>query len=84
MKVRHQEEKHKNHPFGITSSTLKIIAMVTMIIDHFGLAIYTALPDYSEEVYKVFRLIGRTSFPIFCFLLVEGFRHTRNDCYYLH
>lgn len=71
--------KNKESSFqGFSSSTLKIIAMVTMVIDHFGLAIYTAIPNYSNEVYQVCRMIGRISFPIFCFLLVEGFRHTRN------
>ena len=62
---------------GIFSgSTLKIIAVVTMLIDHIASRIL-----YAEEyavLYKIMRYTGRISFPIFCFLLVEGFFHTRN------
>ena len=72
----------------LNGSTLKIIAMVTMLIDHIGAAILLYLPTYGYisaagygnwySVYTVFRGIGRTAFPIFCFLLVEGFFHTKN------
>lgn len=83
---------------GITGSTLKIIAMITMFIDHMGASILengimqkvagesvvsadvAALHAYNawKMVDILFRSIGRLSFPIFCFLLVEGFLHTRD------
>lgn len=47
---------------------LKIIALTTMIIDHYG-AIF-------QGNIMVFRMIGRIAFPIYCFLLVEGYFHT--------
>ena len=55
---------------GINSFQLKWIAVITMIIDHTGAVLF---PDD-----MVFRYIGRIAFPIFCFLLVEGFFHTRD------
>ena len=54
----------------LNSFQLKSIAIITMLIDHTGAIIF---PEYI-----IFRLIGRISFPIFCFLLVEGFYHTGN------
>lgn len=75
-------KKIKSLPQGISSTMLKLIAIITMLIDHFGLVIYTASPSYTKELYDIFRLIGRVSFPIFCFLLVEGFRHTKNEWHY--
>ena len=41
-----------------------------MLIDHIGLALF---PDE-----LIWRYIGRISFPIFAFLIVEGFVHTSN------
>lgn len=57
----------------ITGSALKLIALITMLLDHIG-----AVLVVSPQPYYALRLIGRIAFPIFCFLLVEGFLHTRN------
>jgi hypothetical protein len=46
---------------------LKLIALVTMAIDHIGF-------NYSSD--SVMRVIGRISLPIFCYLLVQGYLHT--------
>ena len=82
---------------GLPGSTLKLIAIVTMFIDHVGAAIVARIllqyradipvvtairgvMDYHTlyVVYMTLRMIGRIAFPIFCFLLVEGFMHTRD------
>ena len=52
----------------MSGQSLKLIAMVTMLIDHIGLALFP------EQL--MWRYIGRISFPIFAFLIVEGFVHT--------
>lgn len=57
------------------SSTLKIIAIVTMLIDHIGAVLF-------PEV-MILRIIGRLAFPIFTYLIVEGFFHTRDVKKYL-
>lgn len=62
---------------GISAAVLKWIAVVTMVIDHFAVA----GSDY--DVYFVLRKVGRIAFPIYCFLLVEGFYHTKNVAKYL-
>lgn len=75
--------------FGVPGSVLKIIAIVTMLIDHTGAAVvrslnqYPVFRDYAtakniSTLYYYMRRIGRLAFPIFCFLLVEGFFHTRS------
>ena len=76
----------------LSGSTLKIIAIIAMAIDHFaasiilygilmqehpaflGHPISMAIPWWN--IYQVMRFIGRIGFPIFCFLLIEGFFHT--------
>lgn len=70
----------------LDSDSLKIIAAATMLIDHIGAALIEAmflqggalLPGYWYEIDMVLRSIGRTAFPIFAFLLAEGFFHTRS------
>lgn len=76
--------------FEITGTGLKIIAMITMVIDHFagGLFEYWVLHNkgaMSAETFegfhfacKLMRGVGRMAFPIYCYLLVEGFLHTKN------
>ena len=63
----------------LTASDLKWIALVTMIIDHVGLLL---LEPYSIP-YWIARYVGRLAFPLYCFLLVEGFVHTRDVKRYL-
>ncbi|MCL2840849.1 MAG: conjugal transfer protein TraX [Defluviitaleaceae bacterium] len=54
----------------MTAFKLKIIALITMIIDHIGVII---MPNVQE-----LRVIGRVAFPIYVYLVAEGFRHTKN------
>lgn len=54
----------------LNGNTIKWIAIITMAIDHIGAILF---PQY-----QAFRVIGRLAFPLFCFLLVEGFVHTSN------
>lgn len=66
-------------PFSLLSgSALKIIAVVSMVIDH--CAYY--LMDGNTMAYEVMRCFGRIAFPVFAFLIAEGFRHTRNRMKY--
>lgn len=68
---------------GISAAVLKWIAVVTMVIDHFAASVYWLMTGYDMDVYFVLRKIGRIAFPIYCFLLVEGFYHTRSAKKYL-
>lgn len=60
----------------LSGSQLKWLALVTMVLDHFGM-MFCKRSLYPVE-YEILRGIGRISFPIFCFLLVEGFCHTHS------
>lgn len=46
---------------GINFDVIKIIALITMVIDHIGHILYPYNPDL--------RIIGRTTFPLFSFLI---------------
>ena len=75
---------------GISGCTLKMIAIITMFIDHTGAIVLRSLLNdpaftvdferqaFVSSLYNLSRDIGRLAFPIFCFLIVEGFLHTRN------
>lgn len=55
---------------GLTGNQLKMIALVTMTIDHIGLLL---LPQH-----EILRIIGRLAYPIFACMIAEGCCHTRN------
>ena len=88
---------------GISGSTIKLIGIITMFIDHFAAALLTRVVIYWDHLYQMahsynqdavtrlmllyygmwfLRMIGRLGFPIFCFLLVEGFSKTSNKLKY--
>ena len=62
----------------LSGSALKIIAVVSMVVDH--CAYY--LMDSNTMAYEVMRCFGRIAFPVFAFLVAEGFAHTRNRMRY--
>lgn len=73
---------------GISQHVLKIIALITMLIDHLGAVVVFMMIKQGGhrelyDLYKLLRIIGRTAFPIYCVLTVEGFVHTRNLKRYL-
>ena len=59
---------------GLSGSSLKVIAMISMVIDH--VALY--LMEHGTVLYETMRYVGRIAFPVFAFLIAEGFIHTRS------
>ena len=69
----------------LSGSALKTIALVSMIIDHVAFVLsgifsktLFSIGAKSYSAYSIMRWIGRLAFPIYCFLLVEGFLHTKD------
>ena len=63
----------------MTTSAIKILAVVAMLIDHIGYYFSWGLGAGAP----LFRLIGRIAFPLFIFSFVVGYRHTRSRKKYL-
>lgn len=61
-----------------TITNLRLIALVCMVVDHLGV-----LLGPGSFLYLPFRLIGRVSFPVFCFLIAQGYDHTHDKRAYL-
>lgn len=76
----HLNEKRAQNT--MTVFAIKLLAMVTMVIDHLGWWLYMEHIT-SEGVYVLMRSVGRIAFPLFCFLLVSGFEHSRDRTKYL-
>ena len=57
-------------PAVLDGRTLKTIALISMLIDHTGCALFPHL--------AILRYLGRLAFPIYCFLLTEGALHTKD------
>lgn len=80
----------------ISADALKWIAVISMCIDHTAAVVLKGyfqlrmeeIPREQwriwENAYDIMRAVGRMAFPLFAFLLVEGFCHTRSrrnmDC----
>ncbi len=64
----------------MTSFALKWIAILSMLIDHLGAS---GLVPYSSPFYWVTRIIGRLAFPLFAFMVAEGFFYTKDFRKYL-
>ncbi len=72
----------------VSGSVLKLIAMLTMLIDHVTLFCLAEHADILKplftvgttqvSIYYLLRSVGRVTFPLYCFLLTEGFIHTAN------
>lgn len=91
MTYNMNSEKTHTARNGITGTGLKYIALLTMFIDHFAavlllkILLQTTDPDTYMQWYHIYmmcRRIGRIAFPIFCFLLVEGFYYTHSRTQY--
>ena len=65
----------KNSIKVISGNTLKIIAAVSMLIDHIGMILFPQI--------MIFRILGRLAFPLFAFMIAEGCKYTKNKLKYL-
>ena len=59
----------------LTSNQLKLLAMLTMTLDHIGVQLYPGI--------LWLRIVGRLAFPIYAYMIAEGCAHTRNRSKYL-
>ena len=66
-------ESTKNYQL-LTANKLKIIAVITMFFDHF----VTVFMPNNEPLNLIFRLLGRTAAPVFCYFIAVGFNYTSN------
>ena len=86
----------------LTGNSLKVIAVLTMLIDHLSKTVlqwlqsnyWWPMVDNGQMSLERFReidyfirfdlqSIGTIAFPLFCFLLAEGFQHTRSKKRYI-
>lgn len=72
----------------LSGSALKLIAVITMAVDHTASHLLRYDPAFTAPLftfhgkyltaYFLLRCVGRLAFPLFAFLIVEGFVHTRS------
>ena len=77
----------------LSGSVLKLIAVITMFIDHTGFVFCYEFPEMTQTLFRfmgdnvtlyyILRKVGRLAFPIYCFLIGEGLTHTKNQKNYL-
>lgn len=69
MDKKESMDKKECKKFGLSSAALHIMAMTFMLMDHIWATVLS---------YAWLTCVGRIAFPIFAFLIVEGFNHTKN------
>ena len=72
----------------LSGSMLKLLALVSMITDHFASTVLSRMDIGTETLFtlgsrtltlcRICRYFGRLAFPLYCFLIAEGFRHTHD------
>ena len=70
----------------LNGAQLKYIAFTSMFIDHFNKAIITPFLTGTgplNVITRIFDILGRIAFPIFAFMIVEGFFKTKSRWKYL-
>lgn len=65
-------------PLRMSGSALKVLAVLSMVADHCAYF----LVNHDTVVYEVMRSFGRIAFPVFAFLIAEGFAHSHNRMKY--
>ena len=78
----------KQWPGIMSGSTLKIIALFTMLLDHTAKYLLIKIPEITTpllavfgmtvSIYTIMTFLGRLAFPIYCFLITEGYIHTHD------
>ena len=66
-----------NYKKLFSTYALKLIAVISMFVDHFSRIII------EDRTPLLFQIVGRLAFPIFAFLISEGFKKTRSMKSYL-
>lgn len=87
---------NKNNAYQfLTGNNLKLIAAFSMLLDHFAIVVLKGYVnvergniaeqtlEYWNIIYVWLRRFGRMAFPLFAFLLVEGFFYTKSRLHYL-
>lgn len=69
----------------LSGNKIKLIACISMFIDHLAIVylLLSMVVAFNADTFDGMRIIGRIAFPLYCFLLVEGFVHTKNRMKYL-
>ena len=89
-----KKEPPKKKKSGLTSFGIKMIAIISMLVDHIAMVFIDEgyvvrhpnvqeAPEWLSNTDFAMRAFGRLAFPLFCYLLVEGYFHTRSKLKYL-
>lgn len=88
MYKNNNNNSHNNRWQILSGSWLKILAIISMVVDHIAQHVLYYLPEYTQPLFTMGNknisicllmvYFGRIAFPLFAFLIVEGFIHTHD------